>query len=279
MRACLALLLAPLFIAPFFIAAAAAEPIRFRSATWPPTPLQLRLATASGDTIAERASVTLVGELHRPSGDGPFPAVVLLHPCRRQLPREIERADAERYTALGYAVLAVDSLGARGLTDGCAGGGASVDGVMDAYGALMHLATLPFIDPERIAVVGYSFGASIALSAVEFDGPERLFDRQFIAAVAYSPTCPEKLAVSVPTVILAGALDDWSPVRFCQQMMSRRTGLGAPMKLVVYPETQHAFNLPLPPRRSYGYRLEYNEAADIAAWGEMTAALRSAFGR
>ena len=266
-------------MAPVLIASAAAEPIRFRSATWPPTPLQLRLAKASGDTIAERASVSLVGELHRPSGDGPFPAVVLLHPCRSQLPIEPERRDAERYTALGYAVLAVDSLGARGVSDGCAGGGASVDGVMDAYGALMHLASLPFIDPERIAVVGYSFGASIALSAVEFDGPERLFDRQFIAAAAYSPTCPEKLAASVPTVILAGALDEWSPVRFCQQMMSRRSGLGAPMKLVVYPDARHAFNLPLPPRRSYGYRLEYSESADHAAWTETAALLRQAFGR
>jgi dienelactone hydrolase len=266
-------------MAPVFIASAAAEPVRFRSATWPPTPLQLRLAKASGDTIAERASVSLVGDLQRPPGDGPFPTVVLLHPCRTRLPPEIASRDAERYTALGYAVLAVDSLGARGLTDGCAGGGASVDGVMDAYGALVHLATLPFIDPERIALVGYSFGATLALSAVEFDGPERLFDRQFIAAVAYYPYCPEKLAVSVPTVILAGALDDWSPVRFCRQMMAQRTGLGAPMRLVVYPDARHAFNLPLPARRYYGYHLEYNAAADIAAWSEMTAALRQAFGR
>jgi dienelactone hydrolase len=266
-------------MAPVLIASASAEPIRFRSATWPPTPLQLRLAKASGDTVAEQASVSLTGELHRPSGGGPFPAVVLLHPCRNQLPRDIERRDAERYTALGYAVLAVDSLGARGVNDGCAGGGASVDGVMDAYGALLHLATLPFIDPDRIALVGYSFGASIALSAVEFDGPERLFDRQFIAAIAYYPYCPEKLAVSVPTVILAGALDDWSPVRFCQQMMGRRTGLGAPMKLVVYPDTRHAFNLPLPPRLYYGYRLEYNESADRAAWNETATLLRQALGR
>ena len=274
MRAWLALLLAPVLIA-----SASAESIRFRSATWPPTPLQLRLATASGDTIAERASVPLRGELYRPTGEGPFPAIVLLHPCSGRLPVEIERAEAQRYTALGYAVLAVDSFGARGIADGCAGGGASVDVVMDAYGALLHLATLPFIDSDRIAVVGYSFGATVALSAVEFDGPERLFDRQFAAAIAYSPSCPDKLAVSVPTLILAGALDDWAPARFCQRMMARRSGLGAPLRLVVYPQAQHAFNLPLPPRRHYGYRLEYDEAADRAAWSETRALLREAFGR
>lgn len=274
MRAWLALLMAPALVA-----SAAAETIQFRSATWPPTPLQLRLAKANGDTIAERASVPLRGELYRPPGDGPFPAIVLLHPCSGRLPVEVERNDARRYTALGYAVLAVDSFGARGIADGCTGGGASVDGVMDAYGALLHLAALPVIDPDRIAVVGYSFGATIALSAVEFDGPERLFDRQFSAAIAYYPSCPDKLAVRAPTLILAGALDDWAPIRFCQRMMARRSGLGAALKLVVYPDAQHAFNLPLPARRHYGYHLAYDAAADRAAWSEARALLRQAFGR
>jgi dienelactone hydrolase len=258
---------------------AAAETIHFRSATWPPTPLQLRLAKA-GDTIAEQASVPLSAELYRPPGKGPFPAVILLYPCSGRLPARIEQTDAARYTALGYAVLALDNFTARGIADGgCTGGGASVDGVMDAYGALTHLAGLPFIDPERIAIVGYAFGANVALSAVEFDGPERLFDRQFAAAVAYSPYCPEKLAVSVPTLILTGALDAWAPPRSCERMMAHRTGLGASMRLVVYPEAHHAFNLPVESRRFYGQQLEYNEAADRAAWNETAALLRQAFRR
>src|SRR5204862_7292366 len=139
-------LLATLLIA----SAVPAETIQFRSTTWPPTPLQLRLAKASGDTIAEQASVGLKGELYRPAGKGPFPAVVLLHPCSGRLPSSVEQADAARYTALGYVLLAVDSFGARGVADGCAGGGASLDVVMDAYGALLHLATLPLVDPDRV---------------------------------------------------------------------------------------------------------------------------------
>ena len=266
---------------PILTVVAAAETIHFRSATWPPTPLQLRLAKASGDTIAEQASVALTGELYRPAGPGPYPAVVLLHPCSARLAPDLEQADASRYTTLGYAVLAVDSFGARGIADGCAGGGASVDVVMDAYGALLHLAELPFLDPDRVALVGYSYGGSMALSAVAFDGPERLFDRQFRVAVAYSPTCPDSLpvAVGVPTLILTGALDEWAPPRFCQRMMARRSAYGAPIKLIVYPDATHAFNLPLAARRHYGYRLEYNEAADRAAWSETVAALRAAFGR
>jgi dienelactone hydrolase len=271
--------LAALFTTLLFLSPAAAETVRFRSATWPPTPLQLRLAKAPGQTIAEQASIELTGEVHRPPGDGPFPAVVLLHPCSGRLPPRLERIDAARYTDLGYVLLAIDSLGARGIGDGCTGGGASIDMVMDAYGALLHLATLPFVDADRIALVGYAFGGSVALSAVAFDGPERLFDRQFSTAVAYYPSCPERAAVGVPTIVLIGERDEWAPVRACREMMARRSGLGAPLRLVVYPEAHHAFNLPLAPRRSYGHRLEYSEAADRAAWNETVTALRQAFGR
>lgn len=271
--------LAALLVTPILTVSALAETLHFRSATWPPTPLQLRLAR-TGDTIAERASVPLTAELYRPAGDGPFAAVILLHPCSGRLPPGIERTDAALYTALGYAVLALDNFTARGIASGgCTGGGASVDGVMDAYGALTHLARLPFIDPERIAIVGYAFGGNVALSTVEFDGPERLFDRQFAAAIAYYPYCPEKLAVSVPTLIFSGALDELAPARSCERMMTRRTGLGAAMRLVVYPQADHAFNLPIEARRLYGQSLEYDEAAARAAWNETTALLRQVFGR
>jgi len=271
--------LAALLTTLFLLSEAAAETVRFRSATWPPTPLQQRLATAAGQTIAEQASVELAGELYRPPGDGPFPAVILLHPCSGRLPPRLAQADAARYTALGYVLLAIDSFGARGIVDGCTGGGASVDMVMDAYGALLHLAALPFVDGDRIALVGYALGGSVALSAVAFDGPERLFDRQFTTAVAYYPACPERAAVGVPTVILAGERDEWAPARACREMMARRSGLGAPLRLVVYPEAHHAFNLLLEPRRSYGHRLEYNATADRAAWSETVTALRRSFGR
>src|SRR5260370_24124921 len=85
--------------------AAAAETVTFRSTTWPPTPLQQRLATAAGQTIAELASTRIAGELYLPPGSGPFPAVVLMPPCSGRLPIKAEQADGARYNALGYALL------------------------------------------------------------------------------------------------------------------------------------------------------------------------------
>ncbi len=264
-----------------FTTSVVAEPVTFRNATWPPTPLQQRLAKTAGQTLAEQASLKIGGELYLPPGNGPFPAVVLMPPCTGRLPLPVEQADGARYNALGYALLVVDSFGPRGFEDGCAGVGSSVDLVMDAYGALLWLAGQPFVDPERIAIVGYSKGADAALSAVGYDGVERLFDRQFRAAVAYYPFCQrqEDTAVSVPTLILIGALDDWNLARDCRDIMARRKGLGAPMRLVVLPDAHHSFNLRLPPRSHYGHHLEYSEAADRAAWNETVGVLRAAFGR
>jgi dienelactone hydrolase len=265
--------------------AALAETVHFPSATTPPTPLQQRLAKERGTPIVPQATTELAGELHRPAGTGPFPAVVALHGCGGRGPREYEDALAARFTALGYVLLIVDSFGPRGITERCTAASfrEDVDRVMDAYGGLLYLAGLPFVDAERIAVVGYSQGAMVALSAVTLGGIETLFDRHFRAAIAYYPGCwAETGAVSIPTLVLIGALDDWTPARECEAMMKRRSGDGAPLKLVVYPGAYHAFNarsLRGKPREVFGHHVEYNEAADTAAWSEVVAALRAAFGR
>lgn len=258
---------------------AAAETIRFKPATWPPTILQQERMPPM-QTIAETASVPITGELHRPAGPGPFPVIVLMPPCGN-LSREIEQAEAARYRALGYALFVVDSYGPRGIADGCTGteAGGSVDLVMDAYGALLHLATLPFIDAERIAIVGYSRGATAVLASVLYDGPERLFDRGFRAAIAYSPACEGAIAdLGVPTLIFSAGLDEMNPPRWCRTIMQRRRKLGPEPKLVVYGGVNHGFQIDDTPRNFYGYQLAYDAAAARASWTETVTLLRAAFG-
>jgi dienelactone hydrolase len=272
----IALLAMLLFLSPTAIA----ETVHFRSATTPPTPLQQRLARERGEAVIQEQGTVLSGSLYRPAGDGPFPAVVLLHGCSGRSSPAYEDAEGARFTALGYVLLIVDSFGPRGVTHRCLSDmGPPVDRVMDAYGGLLYLAAQPFVDPDRIAVIGYSQGAIVALSAVELGGIGTLFDRHFRAAVAYYPWCGA-LRVSAPTLILIGELDDWTPARACRYSMEHHSGDGAPVRLVVYPGAYHAFNFPRrQPTTAFGHHIEYDEPAASAAWSETKAALAQAFGR
>ncbi len=275
--------LAVMVVSTCISSAAVAETVHFPTATAPPSLLQQRLARERGEATPERPREEIAGEFYRPSGEGPFPSVVLLHGCAGRGPKAAEDAAAARFVALGYAVLIVDSFGPRGVKERCTEGQPPVDRVADAYGGLLYLAHLPLVDAERVAVVGLSQGGGVAISAVEFNGIDSVFDRHFRTAVAYYPLCAALTgSVSVPTLILIGALDDWAPAQACRDMMVRRSSEGAPMRLVVYPGAYHAFNTTVlrdGPRTVFGHHVEYNEAADRAAWQEVVAALRQAFGR
>jgi dienelactone hydrolase len=59
--------------------------------------------------------VTLTGKLTKPQGDGPFPAVVLMHGCTGIGKHQEDWA--ARFASWGYVALQVDSLGPRGLAD------------------------------------------------------------------------------------------------------------------------------------------------------------------
>ena len=63
----------------------------------------------------------LTGELQKPDGDGPFPAVVMLHRCSglERFKRDYD-IWAKRLASWGYASLQVDSFGPRGNPDACA---------------------------------------------------------------------------------------------------------------------------------------------------------------
>jgi dienelactone hydrolase len=100
-------------------------------------------------------------------------------------------------------------------------------------------------------------------------------------AVAYYPPCPYHEDVAVPTLIMIGSADEAASARDCQNMMARRTGAGASLRLIVYPDAHHGFDIAglRQPVTRYGHRLEYNEAAAKAAWVETLAALKEAFGR
>jgi dienelactone hydrolase len=251
----------------------AAERVQFESARYLVGPLQRRLALERHEPILPRPADVTDGHLTKPDGPGPFPALVHLHGCGG-LPAAVKAnaADhfwAKRLAGWGYVVLVVDSFTSRRIDNTCSGEYAPR--VADAYGALAWLARQPFVDAERIGVIGFSAGGIATLSiaeAREFELFEEEAAHRFKAAVAYYPACHSDGDMKMPTLVLIGELDDWTPAAACKKMMARRKP-DSPVALVVYPGAHHVFDDARSPRRYFGHWLEYNAAAAEAASQEV----------
>jgi dienelactone hydrolase len=214
------------------------------------------------------------GYLAKPEGAGPFPAVVGLHGCAG-MPDSTKRRLVDEFVTWDFVILLVDSFATRGIEQACTGGGffeRASKRTPDAYGALAFLARQTFVDPQRVAVVGFSQGGWAALSVAETNSFERFVlpsNLRFRAAVAFYPLCWAAGArPGIPTLILIGALDDWTPAADCSNKIAAWGNDGPPIELVVYPGTHHGFYyLELQPGRTiFGRWVEYNgEAADNAS--------------
>ena len=229
----------------------------------------LGAGAASAGSLVEFPNVSerepkLLGYLARPTGEGPFPAVVVLHGCAGfSSGGSLQLAD--QLKDWGYVALMVDSLTPRGLTTAC--GGPFIGQPGDAYAALRYLSQQSFVAPERVAVLGNSMGGYSALYAVDrglMTQYVRQFKERFRAAVAYYPNCgiPATM-MTAPTLILIGEADDWTPAERCRAMVAHARPDGAPIALTVYPGAHHGFNfaIPQPGQSSLGHWLEYNEPA------------------
>lgn len=183
--------------------AASLERIEFESASQPLMP---------GDRIQ--------GLLAKPDGDGPFPAVIGLHGCAGM--HEATKKLADDLVASGYVTLLVDSFATRGIDHACtlsAAKAVALRRMSDAYGALAFLARQSFFDIRRVAAVGFSQGGWVTLSVAEtrsFESFEVPSELRFRAAVAFYPPCSAAgLRPGIPTLILIGAVDDWTPSEDC----------------------------------------------------------------
>lgn len=186
------------------------------------------------------------GYLAKPDGAGPFPAVVGLHGCAGMHETTRQKL-ADDFVARGYVFLLVDSYAARGIDHACTS--TAFETFLrrrpDAYGALVFLARQSFVDPQRVATVGFSAGARVALAAAEPRSFELFVPAsalRFRVAAAFYPPCVTALArPEIPTLIFIGALDEWTPPGECRKKVATWGDSGPPVELVVYPGAYHGF--------------------------------------
>jgi len=231
------------------------------AANAPPIPVEFESPVASPQPLH--------GFLRVPGG-GPSPAIVLLHGCNGGW-RQLDARWGPRLASWGYVTLTIDRFESRGIRSTCTSG-APLATVHDAYRALAFLARHPAVDPDRVAVIGFSQGAWLALLSVERGGIERSATEKFRAAIGFYPPCLGfKDDMTVPTLIMVGELDDWTPAGECRNLaegrddwgISREKGKGVPIDLIVHPGAYHDFDIPelATPRQLLGHHLEFSQAA------------------
>ena len=206
----------------------------------------------------------------RPAGDGPFPAVVIMHDCSGLGPGSSGAPWrwASELTRRGYVSVWPDSFTPRGrprglCTDATPPRLPPEQRAGDAYDALVYLRTLGFVDPRRVAVMGGSHGGSSTLAAI-VDAPANAARREagFAAAIALYPGCGRSFGAwqverstprgkptyagafkpLAPLLILIGELDDWTPAEPCRQLAEAAQAAGYPVTLKVYPGAHHSFD-------------------------------------
>ena len=218
--------------------------------------------TSSVDAAAFRGEVhfasdgrTLVGWLLKPSGEGPFPAIVYNHGSEKDPSLEWMGDTASFFQAHGYAAFfpfrrgtigsegpywkdAVDKMPASQQEQ------ATIDALdaesADVVAAIEYVAAQPFVDARRVAVAGCSFGGIHTLLAAEKpNGVNAAVD--FAGASfswATSPLLQQRLmsavdATKTPVFFLQAENDhDTTPSK---ELSAEMTRLGKPNREKIYP--------------------------------------------
>ncbi|AMJ63348.1 dienelactone hydrolase [Bosea sp. PAMC 26642] len=238
------------------------------------TGLALVAASAAGASGYERVRVPiddgqLDAVLYRPSGPGPFPAVVALHGCgglwRDNGTLSTRHSDwGERFAAAGFIVLMPDSYGSRKLGSQCGVKELTVrpsrERVADAAAARNWLQMRNDVRKAEISLLGWSGGGATVLAAIRTDRRPADDRPDFLRAIAFYPSCrlqseSATFAARTPTLLLMGDADDWTPPAPCDFLAKAARKRGENVELVLYPGALHDFDHP---------RLEVREKTDIA---------------
>ncbi len=183
----------------------------------------------------------IAGLLSRPAGEGRSPAVVLLHTCGGLLPHVTQ--DWPAYlTGLGYVVLSVDSYTSRGYSRCTERTTWKNDQTKDAFGALDYLVGLPFVDGERIAVMGFSVGAFAINDYVINRSRQRTGMRNYKAAISLYGRCDDPLRLytdkDIPLMQIIGEFDAFRDICEGEWMKNQ------PIEVHVLKGAYHAFDHP-----------------------------------
>jgi carboxymethylenebutenolidase len=202
---------------------------------------QGRLDPLTNMTITAADGTPIHAYLAQPAGEGPFPAVIMIHEFYGIRPEILGKADA--LAAEGYVVIAPNLFRSgttnwlpRAIYQTITADTAQIDG--DADAVFQWLAAQPSVQADRIAIMGFCFGGGTALRY-------SLSNNQLAAtAIFYGQpiTDPAKLAALSGSVLgIFGGADMSIPQEEVEGLRQGLETAGIPHEITVYEGQPHAF--------------------------------------
>lgn len=233
---------------------------------------------ASAETVGWTAAdgLRLDGVLYRPPGAAPAPLLVWLHGGPAEAMTRTFSPYFQVFVRAGFAVFGPNYRGSAGrgeeLLRGSVGdlGGADVDDVLSGIDRLVQMGVA---DPERTALVGWSYGGTLALHAARRSGVPRalcvgapvvdwvaffgaarvpLVYGDYFRAPFWEDRGPYDAAspisgvrdIEVPTLVLHGSADGVVPVSQSRLLYRALKARGVDTDLMVYPGESHVLGRP-----------------------------------
>ena len=231
-----------------------------------PPPIGGGYTDAIAIPVNDPAVKAISGALFKPTGAGPFPAVVYMIGCGGIDPpplRAQQRAAIDHLLDKSVAILIVDSFTPRNEPNGVCANTSGEKGMQyatrgsnDALAAVAVLKGMPEIDAKHIFLMGFSLGSISSLLATDSKNAAS-HDPAVAGVIAYYPFCYDGVNPSVPVLVMIGEKDDWTPAAKCEAVTGKTN-----FEVVVYPGATHVFNTPSEkPRDVLGHHLVYDEKA------------------
>ncbi len=191
--------------------------------------------------------------------DIPRPVVIALHGCGGLYSSSTDKAEklnarhsgmAQLITDNGYSIVFPDSFTSRGEKSLCTQKMSSRNikqshRADDVDGILLWLSKQSWVDPSKIALLGWSHGGSTVLRSTD-KNRQNVNSRitQPSIAIAFYPGCSDAVQNNyqpqAPLVMMLAELDDWTPPGPCVQLANQTNS-----KAYVYPDSYHDFDNPI----------------------------------
>lgn len=195
-------------------------------------------------TYTDENGNELIGYLAQPEGEGPFPAVLLIHEWWGLNEGITILADA--LAAEGYVVLAPDAYRGRvtaqfprALWLRLTTPEEQVFNDIDA--ALFHLMSLDNVDPEQVASMGFCFGGGHSLQLGMRESENLALTIMYYGAVVTEPELLRPLTDGQPVLGIFGEEDQSIPVENVLEFEAALNTLDIPNEIIIYEGVGHAF--------------------------------------